>query len=97
MTVCKKCNGTGELRVPVEEHLGTVLYGKEQCDECGGTGEVQTNEEWFCNLPTEEKAGFFSHEMRCEFCPNQEQCDSLGANCKVLWEWWLKQPHRVKK
>ena len=45
MTVCKNCNGTGEITVPVEEHLGTVLYGNEQCDVCNGTGEVQTNEE----------------------------------------------------
>lgn len=57
----------------------------------------QTNEKWFCNLPTEEKARFFSHEMRCEFCPNQEQCDSSGTNCKELWELWLKQPRRMLK
>jgi hypothetical protein len=59
--------------------------------------ENRTNEKWFCNLPTEEKARFFSHEMRCEFCPNQEQCDSLGTNCKALWKSWLKQPHRMLK
>ena len=57
--------------------------------------ENQTNEKWFCNLPTKEKARFFSHEMRCEFCPNQEQCDSLGTNCKALWELWLKQSHTM--
>ena len=43
MKTCKKCNGTGEIIVPVEEHLGRVMYGNEQCDECNGTGEVRTN------------------------------------------------------
>ena len=42
MTVCKKCGGTGEINVPVTEHMGTVLYGTEQCDECDGTGYVKT-------------------------------------------------------
>ena len=44
MNKCQKCNGTGEITVPVEEHMGKVLYGKEQCDECGGTGEINPNE-----------------------------------------------------
>ena len=56
MTVCKKCNGTGEITVPVEKHLGSVLYGKKMCDKCDGTGEVQTNEEWLKSLDTEELA-----------------------------------------
>jgi DnaJ-class molecular chaperone len=44
MNKCQKRNGTGEITVPVEEHMGKVLYGKEQCDECGGTGEINPNE-----------------------------------------------------
>jgi len=72
MTVCKKCNGTGELRVPVEEHLGTVLYGTEQCDECDGTGEAQTNEEWLRTLPADEQVkevlsrGFMTEKRTAE-------------------------------
>ncbi len=41
---CPNCNGTGEITVPVTEHMGTVLYGTEQCDVCDGTGEVADDE-----------------------------------------------------
>lgn len=95
---CPKCGGTGFVPTNVFGVNGAI-----KCDFCDGTGvfitnavEPVTNEEWFDNLSTEEKARFFSYEMRCEFCPNQEQCDSLGANCKILWELWLKQPHAIK-
>ena len=40
--ICSMCNGTG--------YLG-------HCEKCHGTGLVKyTNEEWFCRLPTKEKA-----------------------------------------
>ena len=85
---CKFCDGSGKDY--------WCLNGEPYpCPVCNGTGVIeQTNYGWLNSLPIEEQARFFSHEMRCEFCPNQEQCDSLGANCKVLWELWLKQPHR---
>ena len=79
MNLCKTC--------------GTICPFDDERTECDAYAPM-TNELWFENLTTEEKARFFSHEMRCEFCPNQEQCDSLGANCKVLWELWLKKPHK---
>ena len=41
---CEKCNGTGEINVPVTEHLGVVLYGKEMCDACDGTGEIEEDD-----------------------------------------------------
>lgn len=38
-----------------------------------------TNEEWFCSLPTEEKAKWLQEHMDC-------------SNCDCNLE-WLKQPH----
>lgn len=89
MTVCKKCNGTGEIIVPV---VGTMLYGKQQCDECNGTGEVNTtNEEWFCQLPTEEKARWlYDHYV------NARADEYYGRQEKTLSEYqkWLVDVHR---
>ena len=88
-------NDTGTCRdCALKENCAEYKENKSQCEDYESYNEVMTNEEWLEQASTEEKARFFSHEMRCEFCPNQEQCDSLGANCKVLWELWLKQPHR---
>ena len=98
MTVCKKCNGTGEITVPVEEHLGTVMYGKEQCGECNGTGEaVQTNEEWFDGLSTEEKAKVFANAT---YSTAETPLTILWGGKEAeqkKWELWLKQPHTVKE
>lgn len=90
---CKACNGTGKIK-GIDFAKPDWKDTEKVCTICCGTGViVQTNYDWLNSLPIEEQARFFSHEMRCEFCPNQEQCDSLGANCKVLWELWLKKPH----
>ena len=87
-------NDTGTCRdCALKENCAEYKENKSQCEDYESYNEVMTNEEWLEQASTEEKARFFSHEMRCEFCPNQEQCDSLGANCKVLWELWLKQLH----
>jgi len=45
---CSTCRGTGKSK-----------YGYNQpCTHCDGTGIIEplTNEEWFCQLTTEEKA-----------------------------------------
>lgn len=45
---CSRCSGTGKSK-----------YGYNQpCNHCDGTGIIEpfTNEEWFCDLSTEEKA-----------------------------------------
>ena len=45
---CKHCDGVGFF------DNGASQF---KCVYCDGTGEVEmTNEEWFCSLPTEEKA-----------------------------------------
>ena len=95
MTVCKKCGGTGEIRVPVTEHMGTVLYGSEQCDVCDGTGEEQTNEEWFCSLPTEEKAEWLSKHFHCGDCIFEKpMCGGEYDGCKSAFVEWLKGEHK---
>lgn len=83
---CYKCNGTGYYDIDNE------------CPVCDGTGEYepfdadveldklyppeQTNEEWFCQLPTEEKA------KRIINIAVNSDCDY-----RTIVE-WLKQPHR---
>ena len=59
---CPRCRGYGRAIVLVKQKEG--FYGTEQtvCPECNGKGIIeQTNEEWFCQLPTEEKAEFLSN------------------------------------
>jgi len=51
---CKECGGKGKIK---EYVCGEWLGNYVTCGFCHGKGEVvQTNEEWFCGLPTEEKA-----------------------------------------
>lgn len=106
MTVCKKCGGTGEINVPVTEHMGTVLYGTEQCDECDGTGEEQTNEEWLDRKSTKEKAEWlFKLTYKCYWCGreytprspslfNEKECPFKKCmKDKKDFEKWLKEKH----
>lgn len=51
---CPKCGGSG----------WDVVHGFN-CVSCDGKGEIEvTNEEWFCSLPTEEKAKFLRQIYR---------------------------------
>ena len=52
--------------------------------------ENYTNEEWFCNLSTEEKAKWLENKMTWAA---QEQ----GTFTAKGWEMWLKQPHTNKE
>ena len=49
--------------------------------------QPMTNEEWFCQLPMEEKAQWLEEKMTWAA---QEQ----GTFTAKGWEMWLKQPHR---
>lgn len=54
-----------------------------------------TNEEWFCSLPTEEKATFLAIQIRLgvEFYrTNDERYQNHD-----WWVRWLKQPHTTIK
>ena len=86
---CPKCNGRGTVGYFHIDHFVDI-----ECDRCNGSGEVSevemTNEEWFCQLTTEEKAKFLRQIYR------DGRDDYVG-------EWyeqtesdfieWLKQPH----
>ena len=52
--------------------------------------EPLTNEEWFCGLPTEEKAKWLEDKMTWAA---QEQ----GTFTAKGWAKWLKQPHTIKE
>ena len=57
--------------------------------------KVQTNEEWFCGLSTEEKATFLAIQIRLgvEFYrTNDERYQNHD-----WWVEWLKQPHTPKE
>jgi len=82
---CGYCNGTGE-HVNDANRMTT-------CEFCGGTGVIKplTNEEWFCSLPTEEKATFLAIQIRLgvEFYrTNDERYQNHD-----WWVRWLKQPY----
>lgn len=50
---CPRCNGEGSIPY----HIADDMFDEDVCPMCNGTGKIkQTNEEWFCSLPTEEKA-----------------------------------------
>lgn len=77
---CPVCDGKGYF--PISDIAAKV------CPQCNGTGEIeQTNEEWFCQLPTEEKAKWLEEKMTWAA---QEQ----GTFTAKGWVKWLKQPHR---
>ena len=107
---CPECDGRGYL----EELLSTKYLGKFpqyktiECSVCHGKGEINafkpmTNEEWFCNLPTEEKAkvlyNFFMARTFCQICPENNVCD-IGYKCKYRsgevedFVEWLKEQHQ---
>ena len=74
---CTVCDGRGYF--PVSNIAAKI------CPQCNGTGEMQmTNEEWFCQLPTEEKAKWLEEKMTWAA---QEQ----GTFTAKGWEKWLKQ------
>lgn len=110
---CKICGGTGTSNTCVN---GTF----KPCSFCDGTGEYepfdldveldklypteQTNEEWFCNLPTEEKAKWIAdkiNEVVDELADEAWNTDGyidrqLFRHTKNGWLEWLKQPHRER-
>lgn len=90
---CPNCGGKGKYK---------NVFGKvDGCYYCLETGEVngkgeqvQTNEEWFCGLSTEEKAKFF-HGIVIRAM--QATWDGKKPDYPAyLYDWkkWLKQPHK---
>ena len=93
---CPKCGGTGFVPTNVFGVNGAI-----KCDFCDGSGVFitnavepmteQTNEEWFCQLPTGEKAEFFAN-----IYPKSvgEALIKISNGDKDRWLEWLKQPHQ---
>ena len=70
---CQMCDGKG--------WTDKTDISVKLCSKCNGTGQVeQTNEEWFCQLPTEEKAVVIMNIR------------NLAVYKEQIVE-WLKQPH----
>ena len=90
LVVCPKCNGTGEVEV-----IGDSIT--DVCDKCGGTGDTinnipPTNEEWFCELSTEEKARFL--EMICYSAWGDKKSRFKDMADYTDWMDWLKEIHQ---
>lgn len=90
MTVCPKCNGRGTVGYFHIDHFVDI-----ECDRCHGSGEVSetdvTNEEWFCNLSTEEKARFL--EMICYSAWGDINSRFKDMADYTDWIEWLKEKH----
>ncbi len=56
----------------------------------------QTNEEWFCGLPTTEKSEFLS-TMAKEAIEVHEKHGITWHEAVSWWDGWLKQPHTIKE
>jgi RecJ-like exonuclease len=84
---CHYCQGTGK----------DFLDENEACRICKGTGKLvkheQTNEEWFCQLPTEEKAKFFHgiviRAMQATWDGKKPDYPAYLSD----WKMWLKEVH----
>ena len=56
--------------------------------------DTTTNEEWFCNLSTEEKAEWLSKHLRCSDCNIENRmCAGTYSGCKETLIKWLKEKH----
>ena len=74
--------------------------------KCGGSGYVkdneQTNEEWFCQLSTEEKAEWIANDIneRVKLALHDSELNDGDVDADYYmedaddWSEWLKQPHK---
>ena len=92
MPICRTCNGKGTCRV---NYLNDRMIDIK-CIDCKGTGEyppLLTNEEWFCQLSTEEKAKFFHgiviRAMQATWDGKKPDYPAYLSD----WKMWLKEVH----
>ena len=91
MSICNVCMGKGWVQ-------GQAPDIPTACPACHGKGFiVQTNEDWFCSLPTEEKAKELANIALEAWGEGQE--DKLPSDKIYMdyWKEWLKQPHTEKE
>ena len=94
---CKHCNGYGYTIVRTLPNPVTGNGYKSECPFCNGTGEVpdkeeQTNEIWFCSLPTTEKSDFLA-KMAQNAIKVHNECGTAYHETVSWWDEWLKAPH----
>ena len=107
---CPRCNGDGS----VPYHIADDMFDEDVCPMCNGTGEVeQTNEEWFCQLSTEEKAKWIATQCGNAVMESTYDVSKLRKKMSVMHPVkrgavdmdmfienvaeWLKQPHNSPK
>ena len=81
---CPKCGGAGYI-------YNNLVGYTEDCFVCHGTGELLTNEEWFCQLSTEEKAKWITENLSV-YADSWVKSDEKLLN-PITWEEWLKEKH----
>lgn len=86
MTVCSTCKHANYCEIVAGGYSSQVKSCRDY-----RKGEM-TNEEWFCTLPTEEKATFLAIQVRLgvEFY----RTDDERYQDHDWWVKWLKQPYR---
>ena len=82
--VCKDCNN--------RKYCEDYKPNKWQCEDYESQ---HTNEEWFCQLPTEEKAKFFVMIEMTAMHPIKRGAVDMEKFIEEVVE-WLKQPHKEK-
>ena len=76
--VCKTC--------------GTICPFDDEHEECDAYSPM-TNENWFCQLPTEEKAKVFANATYASAMMWAEIIALPKEDEVRKWVMWLKQPH----
>ena len=90
---CEACCGSGYINFWTDDgHISM-----RTCRRCDGYGYIEakpmTNEEWFCQLPTEEKAKFFVMIEMSAMHPVKRGSIDTKKFIEDVTE-WLKQPHK---
>ena len=99
--LCPACGGTGKVVHPMMSMNGDEYTGEweqHECEVCDGTGVVEplTNEDWFCQLPSEEKVTALL-DLRERI--RQKMRAELGSENKFhkgdYYREWLKEKHNA--